>query len=281
MDELYGLDYEDMIGDMTCRFKYRQVAPNDYGLSTDDIINTEDGNLAKLVSLKKLVSGATSCKRLRSPRPRSKCDPLLPPGPLPRRRPIMITSPRSRASDAIAGARGSQRTRVRRSSNTRRSRRVRTLTTGLTARGLPRKRSGDRARRPPRRPSPPPRPRAPQRTRRASAPRARGWCASAAASGVPRRMAWRTVTCARTTTRHRACRRRGRPRDRPRRRGPPRRSGRSPPNPSRGFRRVVSRATAYRRLSRIHAGTRGSLVFCVCRLWARAGSKSRATHPVA
>ena len=79
MDELYGLDYEDMIGDMTCRFKYRQVAPNDYGLSTDDIINTEDGNLAKLVSLKKLVSGATSCKRLRSPRPRSKCDPLLSP----------------------------------------------------------------------------------------------------------------------------------------------------------------------------------------------------------
>ena len=55
VDELYNLDYEDMIGDTPVRFHYTKVRPLSYGLSTDEILQADDSELRKFVSIKKLA----------------------------------------------------------------------------------------------------------------------------------------------------------------------------------------------------------------------------------
>ncbi len=54
-EELYKLDYEDIVAGMPTRFKYRQVEPNDYGLTTHEILLARDSTLKQFVSLKKLA----------------------------------------------------------------------------------------------------------------------------------------------------------------------------------------------------------------------------------
>jgi len=50
-DELYKLDYEDVVAGIPTRFKYRQVEANSYGLSTDEILFSRDATLKAFVGL--------------------------------------------------------------------------------------------------------------------------------------------------------------------------------------------------------------------------------------
>lgn len=52
LEEYHQLDYEDIIGGMAVRFKYRKVDPVNFGLSAKEILEMDDEELNQIVPLK-------------------------------------------------------------------------------------------------------------------------------------------------------------------------------------------------------------------------------------
>jgi len=61
LEEYYKLDYEDLIaGEIPTRFNYTKVQPGTFGLSLNEILEEDDQELNRKVSLKKLAPYRTN-----------------------------------------------------------------------------------------------------------------------------------------------------------------------------------------------------------------------------
>ncbi|CAE6502586.1 unnamed protein product [Rhizoctonia solani] len=55
MDEMYDLEFNDMVGDMPTHFRYARVEPSTYGLTPVEILNATDAELNTYMGLKRIA----------------------------------------------------------------------------------------------------------------------------------------------------------------------------------------------------------------------------------
>eukprot|EP00884_Botryococcus_braunii_P009714 jgi/Botrbrau1/18744/Bobra.0386s0067.1 len=56
MEQYNALEGEDRIGDLVCRFRYREVPATDYGLAPEDVLSLTDKELNQIVGMKRLAT---------------------------------------------------------------------------------------------------------------------------------------------------------------------------------------------------------------------------------
>jgi protein KRI1 len=56
LEEYHKLDYEDHVGGIPTRFRYKEVQPENYGLSIEEILMMDDKELNQVVGLKKVAA---------------------------------------------------------------------------------------------------------------------------------------------------------------------------------------------------------------------------------
>ncbi|PSC75398.1 KRI1-like protein [Micractinium conductrix] len=65
LEEYYKLDYEDVVGGVPTRFRYKEVQPDSFGLEVEDILALEDKELNSVVGLKRLAPYREEHKKFR------------------------------------------------------------------------------------------------------------------------------------------------------------------------------------------------------------------------
>ncbi|WIA17436.1 hypothetical protein OEZ85_014286 [Tetradesmus obliquus] len=65
LEDYYKLDYEDNIGGLACRFKYREVPAESFGLTDEDVLALSDRQLNQIAGLRLLAPYREDSKRLR------------------------------------------------------------------------------------------------------------------------------------------------------------------------------------------------------------------------
>ena len=65
MEEYFKLDYEDYVGGVRTRFKYKQVQPETYGLTFEEILSMDDKELNQVIGMKRVAAPYHDGPRLR------------------------------------------------------------------------------------------------------------------------------------------------------------------------------------------------------------------------